>query len=158
MNIRMSVPVTLLALSAGIAFGQATNSADVTGTVTDSTGAVVPGVTIAIKDVDKGEVRTITSNGAGAYDTGPVVPNDNYTITFSREGFESVQRGPMLLQVGQIGLNVQLPVGQSTQQVVVNENAPLLQTTSAELSTTIPTDTLQTLPQSGNPDSDMSRR
>ncbi|MGA8632859.1 MAG: TonB-dependent receptor, partial [Terracidiphilus sp.] len=132
--------------------GQATNSADVTGTVTDSTGAVVPGVTIAIKDVDKGEVRTITSNGAGAYDTGPVVPNDNYTITFSREGFESVQRGPMLLQVGQIGLNVQLPVGQSTQQVVVNENAPLLQTTSAELSTTIPTDTLQTLPQSGNPD------
>ncbi|MFZ2022942.1 MAG: carboxypeptidase regulatory-like domain-containing protein [Terracidiphilus sp.] len=148
----MSVPVTLLALSAGIAFGQATNSADVTGTVTDSTGAVVPGVTIAIKDVDKGEVRTITSNGAGAYDTGPVVPNDNYTITFSREGFESVQRGPMLLQVGQIGLNVQLPVGQSTQQVVVNENAPLLQTTSAELSTTIPTDTLQTLPQSGNPD------
>ncbi len=69
MNIRMSVPVTLLALSAGIAFGQATNSADVTGTVTDSTGAVVPGVTIAIKDVDKGEVRTITSNGAGAYDT-----------------------------------------------------------------------------------------
>ena len=152
MNIRMSVPVTLLALSAGIAFGQATNSADVTGTVTDSTGAVVPGVTIAIKDVDKGEVRTITSNGAGAYDTGPVVPNDNYTITFSREGFESVQRGPMLLQVGQIGLNVQLPVGQSTQQVVVNENAPLLQTTSAELSTTIPTDTLQTLPQSGNPD------
>ncbi len=58
----------------------------------------------------------------------------------------------MLLQVGQIGLNVQLAVGQASQQVVVNEDAPLLQTTSAELSTTIPTDTLQTLPQSGNPD------
>ena len=86
MNIKMSIPAALLALCASAAFGQATNSADVTGTVTDSTGAVVPGVTIAIKDIDKGEVRTITSNGAGAYDSGPIVPNDNYTITFSREG------------------------------------------------------------------------
>jgi len=152
MNIKISMLAALLALCASPAFGQATNSADVTGTVTDTTGAVVPGVTIAIKDIDKGQVRTITSNGAGAYDSGPIVPNDKYTITFSREGFESQQHGPILLQVGQIGLNVQLAVGQASQQVVVNENAPLLQTTSAELSTTIPTDTLQTLPQSGNPD------
>ena len=152
MRIQIGISAALIALNAGFIFGQATNSADVTGTVTDSTGAVVPGVTIAIKDIDKGEVRTITSNGAGAYDSGPIVPNDNYTITFSREGFESLQRGPMLLQVGQIGMNVQLAVGQASQQVVVNEDAPLLQTTSAELSTTIPTDTLQTLPQSGNPD------
>ncbi len=63
-----------------------------------------------------------------------------------------LQRGPMLLQVGQIGMNVQLAVGATTQQVTVNENAPLLQTTTAELSTTLPTDTLQTLPQVGNPD------
>jgi hypothetical protein len=140
------------ALSAGLVFGQATNSADVTGTVTDTTGAVVPGVKVAVKDLDKGIERDITTNGAGAYDSGPIVANDRYTITFSREGFQSLQRGPMVLQVGQTGLNVQLNVGQTTQQVVVNENAPLLQTTSAELSTTIPTDTLQTLPQSGNPD------
>jgi hypothetical protein len=140
------------ALSAGLLFGQATNSADVTGTVTDTTGAVVPGVKVAVKDIDKGIERDITTNGAGAYDSGPIVANDRYTITFSREGFQSLQRGPMVLQVGQIGLNVQLAVGQTTQQVVVNEEAPLLQTTSAELSTTISTDTLQTLPQTGNPD------
>jgi carboxypeptidase family protein/TonB-dependent receptor-like protein len=152
MNIRMSGSIVSLVLSAGVALGQATNSADVTGTVTDLSGAVIPDVTITIKDIDKGQVRVITANGAGLYDSGPIVANDRYTLTFSRQGFESLQRGPMLLEVGQMGLNVQLGVGQTTQQIVVNENAPLLQTTNAELSTTIPTDTLQTLPQSGNPD------
>lgn len=152
MNIRMSGWIVPLVLSAGTAFGQATNSADVTGTVTDLSGAVIPDVKITINDIDKGQERVITANGAGLYDSGPIVANDRYTITFSRQGFESLQRGPMLLEVGQMGLNVQLGVGQTTQQVIVNENAPLLQTTNAELSTTIPTDTLQTLPQSGNPD------
>jgi len=63
-----------------------------------------------------------------------------------------LQRGPMVLQVGQIGMNVQLGVGQTTQQVVVNEEAPLLQTTSAEQSATLGTEALQTMPQTGNPD------
>ena len=152
MKLRTQSIGLLLALCASAVMGQATNSADVTGTVTDATGAVIPGVKIAVKDVDKGIERDITSNEAGAYDSGPIVANDHYTITFSRQGFRTLQRGPMVLQVGQTGLNVILPIGQATQQVVVNENAPLLQTTSAELSTTIPTDTLQTLPQSGNPD------
>ena len=148
----MCFSAALCALSAAMAFGQATNSADVTGSVTDTSGAVIPGVKIVIRDVDKGIERDILSNGAGAYDSGPIVPNDHYTLTFSREGFQTQQRGPMLLQVGQVGLNVQMTVGQTTQEVVVNEEAPLLQTTSAELSTTLSTDTLQNLPQSGNPD------
>ena len=155
MKFKMQTLGLLLAIpsfSAGMAFGQATNSADVTGTVTDTTGAVVPGVKVAINDIDKGIERDITTNGAGAYDSGPITANDHYTITFSREGFKTLQRGPMVLEVGQVGLNAELTIGQATQQVVVNENAPLLQTTSAELSTTIATDTLQNLPQSGNPD------
>ena len=152
MNMQTQTIALLFLFCAGTIFGQATNSADVTGTVTDTTGAVVPGVKIVVNDLDKGLERDITTNGAGAYDSGPIVANDHYTITFSREGFQSLQRGPMVLQVGQTGLNVQLSIGKATQQVVVNENAPLLQTTSAELSTTIPTDTLQSLPQSGNPD------
>ncbi len=142
MRIKTQLPAVLFALCATFGWGQATNSADITGTVTDTTGAVVPGVTIAVKDVDKGTVRNITSNGAGLYDSGPIVANDHYTVTFSREGFGSLQRGPMLLQVGQTGMNVQLAVGQTTQQVTVNEEAPLLQTTSAELGATISTDTL----------------
>jgi Carboxypeptidase regulatory-like domain/TonB dependent receptor-like, beta-barrel len=141
-----------LSLSAGMAFGQATNSADITGTVTDPTGAVIPGVTVTVKDIDKGTQRVITSNGAGLYDSGPLVALDHYTLTFSRQGFGTLVRGPMVLQVGTVGMNVQMSVGQATQQVVVNQSAPLLETTSAELSTTLPSQTLQDLPQTGTPD------
>ena len=152
MNRRMHLLGVLALFCSSMAFGQATNSAQVTGTVTDSSGAVIPGVTVAIKDLDKGQTRTVVTNGAGLYYSGPIVPNDQYTFTFSRDGFQTLQRGPMQLQVGQTGMNIQLTVGSTTQQVVVNETAPLLQTTSAEVSTTLPTQTLATLPQSGNPD------
>ncbi|HVT98527.1 MAG TPA: TonB-dependent receptor [Acidobacteriaceae bacterium] len=142
----------LFALSTGMAFAQATNSADITGTVTDATGAVIPGVTVTVTDVDKNVEHTYTTNAAGLYDTGPIVPEDNYTIVFKKDGFSSLQRGPMLLGIGRTGLNVQLNVGQTTQRVVVNESAPLLQTTSAEMSQTLPEQTLTTLPQTGTPD------
>jgi hypothetical protein len=152
MNIRRQTLGLFLALCTSMAFGQATNSADVTGTVTDTTGAVIPDVKVTVKDLDKGLERIITTNGAGLYDSGPVVPLDRYTVTFSKEGFGSLQRGPMTLPVGTMGLNVQLSVGKMTQQVVVNESAPLLETTTAELSATLPVETLQTLPQTGTPD------
>ena len=80
MKIQMRLPIAVIALWGSVAFGQATNSADVTGTVTDPSGAVVPGVTITIKDVDKGSVRTTTTSGAGLYDSGPLIANDGSVL------------------------------------------------------------------------------
>src|SRR5258708_38121709 len=79
-------------------FAQNTNSGDIRGTVTDPAGAVIPGVTVLVKDVDKGVVKTFTTNGAGLYDTGPIVP-DHYLITFTKEGFATFERGPITLDV-----------------------------------------------------------
>src|SRR5437867_981056 len=132
------------------AWGQATNSADVTGSVTDPTGAVIPGVTITVMDLDKNLERTLATNASGIYDSGPLVPSDRYQITFKKEGFGTLQRGPMTLSAGVTGLNVQLSVAQSTQQVVIQEAAaPLLETTTAEISQTVPQETLRVLPQTG---------
>src|SRR5450759_4703119 len=100
MKIRMRALGMLCVLCTGMAFGQATNSADVTGTVTDSTGAVIPGVTVTVKDLDKGIERVFKTNDAGLFDTGPIVPEDRYTVTFSKEGFSSLQRGPLVLRIG----------------------------------------------------------
>ena len=152
MNSRTQTIGLLFALCAGMAIGQATNSADITGIVTDATGAVIPGVTVTVTDTDKNLQHVYVTNDSGLYDTGPVVPEDHYTILFKKDGFSSLQRGPMVLHIGQIGMNVQLKVGEATQQVVVNESAPLLQTTSAEMSATLPDQTLQQLPQTGTPD------
>src|SRR6185436_7973451 len=107
--------------------GQATNSADVTGSVTDASGAVVPGVSVSIQDLDKNTERTITTNTSGVYDTGPLVPADSYKFTFKKEGFTTVQRGPLTLSSGVTGLNIQLTVGQSAQTIVVDAAAPLLE-------------------------------
>ena len=83
-----------VALSAGIAWGQATNSADVTGSVTDPSGAVVPGVKVTVKDIDKNTERSFVTNDSGIYDTGPVVPSDQYLITFPRKALRRCSAGP----------------------------------------------------------------
>lgn len=136
-------------LCAAAAWGQATNSADVTGTVTDSSGAVVPGVSVSVQDLDKNTERTITTNSSGVYDTGPIVPADQYKFIFKKDGFTTVQRGPMTLSSGVTGLNIELTVGQSAQTIVVDAAAPLLETSTAEITQTIPTQTLDSLPQTG---------
>ncbi|MEO8596947.1 MAG: TonB-dependent receptor [Candidatus Solibacter sp.] len=137
-------------LSSGVVWGQATNSADVNGSVTDPSGAVIPGVTVTVKDIDKNTERTFVTNDSGVYVTGPLVPADQYIITFSKEGFASLQRGPMTLRSGVTGLNAQLTIGQATQQIsIVESGAPLLETTTAEISSTVPQETLKLLPQTG---------
>ena len=94
----------------GIAgFAQNTNSGDIRGTVTDSTGAVIPDTNVKVEDVDKGVTRTFTTDAAGLYDTGPIVP-DHYVLTFTRDGFQTYVRGPITLQVGIQPVNVQLTV------------------------------------------------
>jgi hypothetical protein len=141
---------SVLCFSAGLAWGQATNSADVTGTVTDPSGAIVPDVSVTIRDVDKNVEKTILANGAGVYDSGPLVPTDHYVLTFKKEGFAVQQRGPMALSTGVTGLNVQMTLGQASQQVLVQDAAaPLLETTTAEISQTVSQETLKDLPQTG---------
>jgi hypothetical protein len=137
---------------AGLAWGQATNSADVTGSVTDASGAIIPGVTVSVRNLDKNMEHTTVTNESGLYDSGPLVPGDRYLITFQKDGFASLQRGPMVLRTGVTGLNVQLSLPTATQQIVVNESAPLLETATSEISTTLPSQTLSQLPQVGTPD------
>src|SRR5689334_6456777 len=98
----------------GTAWCQATNSADVTGSVTDPSGAIVPGVVVTVRDLDKNTEKTILTNDSGLYDSGPLVPSDRYVIMFKKEGFATLQRGPMNLNAGVTGLNVEMTIGQSS--------------------------------------------
>lgn len=136
---------------AGLALAQGLSS-DVTGTVTDSTGAVVPGVTVTAKNLDKNTERVIATNDAGVYATGPLVSGDRYQITFKKDGFATLQRGPMTLRTGVVGMNIELTVAQTSQQLVVESVAPVLQTTSSEKSATLGSETLTQIPRTGIPD------
>src|SRR5262245_24533041 len=120
----------LAVVFSAMAWGQGMNSADVTGTVTDPSGSVIPGVTVTARNLDKSTERAIVTNDAGVYDTGPLVSGDRYEIVFRKEGFATLQRGPMTLRTGVIGMNIELTVSQSTQQVMVEAAAPILETTT----------------------------
>ena len=79
----VSVSLIVICSSSINLFAQNTNSGDIRGTATDSAGAVIPGVAVTVKDVDKNVVKTFTTNGGGLYDTGSIVP-DHYLITFTK--------------------------------------------------------------------------
>jgi hypothetical protein len=138
--------MVVMLLSNALSYAQNTNSGDIRGTVTDPTGAVISGVSVTVTDVDKGVTKTFTTDGAGLYDTGSIVP-DHYIITFTKEGFTTFQRGPITLDVSTQTINGALKVGATTQSVVVNTDVPLLTTESGAVESTLTSDTMSQLPQ-----------
>jgi hypothetical protein len=124
---------------------QNSNSGDIRGTVTDSSGAVVPGVEVTVTNNDTGVLNKYVTNGSGLYDTNSIIPG-NYTLEFSKQGFEKFKRGPIPLQVGFFTVDVVLSVGSATQVVVVNSDVALLKTEDAQVTTTLQEEQLANLP------------
>src|SRR5271157_3802850 len=110
---RKSWMLMLFGLALGLAStvcAHNSNSGDIRGTVTDSTGAVMPGVNVTVTNNDTGVINKYVTNGSGLYDTNSILPG-NYTLTFNKQGFDTVKRGPVALQVGTITVDGQLKVG-----------------------------------------------
>jgi hypothetical protein len=141
--------VLLTFASAGNSYAQSTNSGDVRGTVTDTSGALIPGATVTVLNTNTGVSKNYTTDGAGLFDTSSIVTG-TYTITFSKDGFGKAVRGPITLEIGTTTVNAQLTVGGNTQQVTVNGNdVPLLNTESSEQSTTLDSVSMSQLPNVG---------
>lgn len=112
-------------------------TATITGTVTDATGAVIPGATVTATNTATGLTRTAQSTGTGAY-TLPQLPVGTYTVKISDKGFTSYQANDVTLHVGdQLGLNVSLKAGSVSQEVTVSTAAVPVQTASAAQSDTV---------------------
>jgi len=127
---------------------QNTNAGDMRGIVTDATGAVIPGATVKVLDKDKNITTTYLTDGAGLFDTGPIVP-DNYRVTISRDGFETFIRSQITVGVGIYTVNAVLKPGAVATEVVVNEDVPLIQTETGEQSTTLEAKAMADLPNQG---------
>src|SRR5580700_3083285 len=102
----------------GTSHAQSTNSGDIRGTVSDSSGALVPGVKVTVLNVDTGVSKDYPTNQDGLYDTSSIVTG-SYTVTFTKENFEQLVRGPITLEVGYTTVNAQLQVGSTKQQMTV---------------------------------------
>ena len=139
---------SLGALLPGLAYGQATNSGDIRGTVVDSTGALTPGVTVTVKNLETGVTKVLKTNSAGLYDTSSIVVG-TYSVTFEGSGFETYSRPSITLQVGISTVNATMKVGATTDSVVVNTDIPLLDTESGTQQTTLDAKSMQDLPNVG---------
>ena len=138
----------LLCLGA-VASAQSTATGEIRGTISDSTGAVIPKASVSVLNVDTGAQKVFTTNNDGLYDT-VSTPNGRYKVTIAAPGFEKLVLGPITLDLGTITLNGRLKVGSESQEVVVtSDTAALLRTESGEQSTTLDEKTMQQLPQVG---------
>jgi hypothetical protein len=135
----------LVVCMTSLGFAQNTNSGDIRGTVADASGAVIQGATVTVTNNDTGVIRKFVTNADGLYDTNSILPG-NYTIEFSKGGFATLKRGPIVLQVGIVTVNADLKIGSSTQVLEVTSEAPLLKTEDAQVSTTLSTEQLADLP------------
>src|ERR1035437_3891167 len=145
-TMRWILPLLLVIFGSGACFAQSINAGDIRGTVTDPTGALIPGVAVTVLDTDTGISKDFTTNGDGLYDTNSLVPGP-YTITFTKDGFEQLVRGPITLEVGVTAVNGQLKVGSTSQQVTVTSDVPQLNTETGDQTQVLSDKVMGELPQ-----------
>jgi hypothetical protein len=134
---------------ATVALSQA-GTADIVGTVTDSTGAVLPGATVTAKDTATGLARTQTTGASGDYSF-TLVPIGTYEISVEVTGFKKFTAAQVTIATGdRARVDAPMQVGAVTQTVEVQgEVAAALQTDSATVGSLITTQATQDLPLNG---------
>jgi hypothetical protein len=130
------------------AVAQTVATGDISGTITDASGAVVSGAEISITSVSEGKTQTATSNATGLYRFSFLKPDD-YKLTVSTKGFKSVSER-VTVGVGQVATaNVKLELGATSEVVEVTGAAPLIQSENGDTSTTYSELQLKALPAPG---------
>jgi hypothetical protein len=121
----------------------------ISGTVLDSSGAVLPGVEVAVQNLETGATRAAVSNGTGRYSV-LSLPIGRYEVRAQKEGFRAEVRTGISLAVGQEDtVDLVLQLGEIQQQVTVNGEAPLISATTTEASDLVGERQVKDLPLNG---------
>jgi hypothetical protein len=152
--IRIAVMAGLTLFAAtGLARAQAT--AELSGRVTDESGAVLPGVTVTATQSDTGASRTVVTDETGTY-LMPNLPTGPYRLDVSLQGFRSYAQTGIALQVGGTPtINVVLAVGNLEETVSVEAAAPLVDVRSAGISAVVENERILELPLQGRQVTDL---
>jgi hypothetical protein len=145
--------IAVAALSAALMNGTPLAAQAVRGTiqgsVTDSSGGALPGVTVEAKNVATGIVQNVVTNSEGRY-TAPDLPIGDYEVTAALQGFQTVIRRGITLRVGsQVLVDFQLPVGQLQETLTVTGAAPTIDTVSSAVGAVIEQKQIADLPLNG---------
>jgi hypothetical protein len=127
-------------------FAQTGGEAGIQGSVVDGTGAAVPDATITATNNATGVATSRQTSGAGLYTISPVVPGI-YTVTAIAKGFKSFRQENFSIDALKLtGLNIALPVGETSIEVTVSGAPPALETTNAVLGGVMENGTYANLP------------
>lgn len=127
------IPIVLACVSAGVARGQVTDSQSISGTVTDATGAAVPGASVTVTNEATKIATTVKTNGDGLYNV-LNIPVGTYTISTTMDGFKKSVVTSVSVDVGsKPAVPVQLEVGAIGETVEVKAESVMIQTTTAEI-------------------------
>jgi hypothetical protein len=119
------------------------------GRVTDSSGAVVPGVTVTLTNTGTKLTRVVTTDTDGEY-SAPSLPTGKYSVSAEISGFKTVTMSNVDLGVDHRGpKDVTHEVGTVSEAVTIEARSPLVQTSSSELGTTVNEEQIKTLPLNG---------
>jgi hypothetical protein len=130
------------------ALGQVDEGA-ITGTVQDTSGAVVPNADVTLLNIDQGITLQTKSNSSGGYTFSPVRIG-HYTLTVTATGFAKTTQTNITVQVAQVvQVNVSLKPGATTETVEVNTAPPVLQTEEASVGQVIGAEQVNALPLNG---------
>ncbi len=126
------------------AFGQTVGSIE--GKVTDNTGGVLPGVTVSVISEETNAARTLVTDADGRY-RARELGLGRYRVQASLEGFQTVVRRGIVLTLGREAVvDLELPVGTVSEQLVVTADAPLVQTRSAQVTALVSREQMADLP------------
>lgn len=128
---------------------QGAGTAEIRGTITDPTGAVVPDAAVTVRSLDTGVQRNLSTNEAGIY-LAPLLQPGRYEVTVTKQGFAQVKRENLLLEVGQtLAVNLSLPVMAEKQSITVTGETGLVETQKFDVSQTISQAYVENLPLNG---------
>jgi len=146
---RMLLLLAIFAILTPVLYGQAMDSV-VVGTVTDASGAAVPGAEVIVINKDTGVKYSATTNALGDYRLNNI-PVGRYDISASAKGFSAATVGDVALELNRTAtINLTLQVGGMAQSVEVTAAAAMLDTSTAQLQTTFSTSIAQDLGVAAN--------
>ncbi|MDX1983803.1 MAG: carboxypeptidase-like regulatory domain-containing protein [Bryobacteraceae bacterium] len=137
---------TLLALAAAAAFAQ---NAQMTGTITDSTGAAIPSAQVTATNTETGVSRSSVTNEAGNYLITTLFPGP-YRVTASAPGFKQMRRESLTLAVEQVArIDFRMEVGETRESITVESAAVILDAATSTIGTVVENRKITELPLNG---------
>jgi hypothetical protein len=145
LSIVSAAMMVLLAIPAAAQLPTAT----ILGVAKDTSGGVLPNTTITVTNVETGLKRTVMTGDDGYYRV-PELPVGRYEVKGEHSGFKTINRSGITLEVTQQAvINLDFEVGSAAQQVIVTEEAPMVNTQNATLGGTVNETKMTELPLNG---------